>query len=206
VTDFDTASAVLESFRRSQPQMFEDREVHGIVAYARPSGLEIQVRVRTQDGLLRLTSLLPRKFTYMSKDGGASDIPVTVVVAPQSRATSTRSRTLNQVGLRAGDSCAGIDLLGHGTAGWLIYLNGVLVIVSNWHVLCGKGNDTPIGRPVLFGDLAIGSLYTFQPVTDGTNYWDYALASINDPTAVEGGMRPCDDGTTFDSPTELRNC
>lgn len=110
-----------------------------------------------------------------------------------------------QVAVRPGDPAAGIDLAGFGTAGWTIYLNGTLVCISNWHVLCGRGNATPIGRPILLNGARVAHLHAFEPVYFGSaiNGWDYALAAYDDVSAPVEEMRRCQDGTTLLYPRKL---
>lgn len=107
--------------------------------------------------------------------------------------------------VRAGDTAAGIDLAGFGTAGWTVELNGTLVCVSNWHVLCGLGNETPIGRSVLLKSQVLAGLHAFQPIHfgSGANSWDYALASYLDPNDALAEMRQCEDGSSNEYPLSL---
>lgn len=67
-----------------------------------------------------------------------------------------------------------------GTYGWGLFIDDRLCGISNWHVWCFKGNNTPLGNRIFFNEQNIGSLIHFEPVNSGgINNWDIAFAAFD---------------------------
>jgi hypothetical protein len=108
-------------------------------------------------------------------------------------------------GAKAGSGGYGQGLPGYGTLGWFIVLDGVLVAVSNHHVLCANGDDTPMGTPVFsLSQGRIGQLYDFDPLsTASPRLFDFALAEISSPSSVEPVFAACESGQVYRYPMRL---
>jgi hypothetical protein len=108
----------------------------------------------------------------------------------------------------AGIAGKGDGLVGHGTLGWYIVLDGVPVAVSNWHVLCPLQDKTQAGHPSLFLEngafVRFGTLHDFDPVdTANPRIFDFALSRIDDPSMISGLMTSCEDGHRHPYPMRL---
>lgn len=202
----DECNHIVSEFRSQSRLIFQNPNVHGLVVGLRDGVpvLTLLVLKKLPSDRVGLDERMPAFFEYDYEDQRRR-IETEVKEAPIARAHSTESSavTVNNK-VRAGESAAGVDLAGTGTAGWNILLNNVPVCVSNWHVLCGLGNATPIGRRVLMASRDIASLYTFQPIYFGAvNQWDYALAQYDSLASVAGSYRPCEDGSVKPYPRRL---
>lgn len=127
-------------------------------------------------------------------DGKEHDLEVRLVVKPQVYPQA-----------RAGENAFGDGLVGSGTLGWNLVLDGAVVALSNWHVFCPNGNDTQLGLDVFLDGAHEADLSVFQPVRRLGNTWDYALATYTNPALALAQMRGCDDdaGTVHPYPMAL---
>src|SRR5271166_6112155 len=133
---FDECRAILDQFRRAHPQILMRSEVHGVkvVITEDEPALGVLVTEEPAEESLLPDERLPERFAYAFQDHTAV-LPVRFIVQPVARA---------QVLCHPGDPASGNPANYYGTLGWNIYLNGVLVCLSNWHVFCAQGNGTPI--------------------------------------------------------------
>jgi hypothetical protein len=102
-----------------------------------------------------------------------------------------------------GDPASGDPQNYYGTLGWNFYLNHELVCLSNWHVFCKQGNETPIGASIAINGSVEATLYTFQRLYPSGNVYDYALARYIQPDDAAGIMRACDNGQSLPYPRTL---
>jgi hypothetical protein len=198
----DEANHIVSEFRNNFPMVLNDRNAHGLVVTMEGDEPILELRVRRKLPREQLSNdvLMPSMFAY-SFENKQSQIRTQVREAalPVLSSTTVAPRTYKAT---AGSIVKGEDSGNFvGTAGWNILLNNVPVCITNHHVICGRGNDTPFGRRVLFQDVDhffhdIASLYAFQPILDyGTNHWDYALARFDDISLASASYRPCQDRT-----------
>lgn len=103
----------------------------------------------------------------------------------------------------AGTDAFGAGLAGVGTYGWGFYLNGVPTALSNWHVLCPNGNNTPLGNRCFIDGQDVASLSSFERLGQRGNLWDLALATFDDEADLEAFMRQCVDGTRRPYPYKM---
>jgi hypothetical protein len=102
---------------------------------------------------------------------------------------------------------------GYGSLGWLFRSSEAVHFVSNWHILCGNGNESTGDEVVHVNDGAIrvvGQIRTFvevHPCTieDGEEHWnthDCAVARLNADSKVSFGSVDVD-GRTFAYPASI---
>lgn len=108
----------------------------------------------------------------------------------------------------AGSPGFGQGLNGYGTLGWFIYLDDQLVGVSNYHVLCASGDNTPLGTPVFSGNpgkaSALGSLHAFDALgTAFPRLFDFAMVAISDLSLISAEFVPCESGAKYQYPTRF---
>ena len=94
-------------------------------------------------------------------------------------------RVVAQDGFAVGTQAWGRGLKGYGTYGWLIHFDGQLCALSNWHVFCPNGNDTPIGHDIFIDGNIEATLEFYEPVMETGNIWDLAIARINNPSDAQ---------------------
>lgn len=189
---FEECEAVLDAFRQSHRRLLNEQGVHGVQVIVGDDGLVVELLVTTADQQLALESLLVQKTVQYYYAGQMKKVPIHVVVKQHARAHA-----------RPGDSAHGDGLPGSGTLGWNIILNGKVVCLSNWHVFCANGNDTPIGWDLFLDGRREATLYAFQQLTISDNTWDYALGEyINTADALDH-MRLCEDGSEIAYPQAL---
>lgn len=164
--------------------------------------------------LRELTELVGNEklFSY-SFDGEQKKIGIEVIERPIAKAYSadkhsTSSHLFDNNHLlidpvKAGDTAAGLGLSGYGTAGWNIILNGSAVCLSNWHVLCPFGNQSPLGSLIALNGVLQATLFSFQRVEITNNIWDYALAHFDNAAAACGEMRSCEEENAYPYPQRL---
>lgn len=101
----------------------------------------------------------------------------------------------------------GQGLQGVGTIGWSIILDEEPVMISNSHVFCPRGNDTPLGTPIMAtgatGTGSVGRLAYCYPMTQSNNLWDLAIAKYLPSVMPSGQMRSCEDGSRLPYPMKL---
>jgi hypothetical protein len=111
--------------------------------------------------------------------------------------------------VEAGAGAYGAGLAGTGTLGWSFVLDGKVVAVSNWHVLCPAGNATKIDTAAFARTSngyyeRVGALYEFEHVDDlAMNRWDFALLKYDDAAIPLAQMRQCADNSRYPYPTRL---
>lgn len=134
---------------------------------------------------------LPSIVAVLQQEGLSLDFSTELPPSPQAAA--------------AGSAGYGSGLQGYGTLGWFIILDGTLICISNHHVFCANGDETPIGTSVYAGfpnsGVRIGSLNYFDPLaTANPRLFDFATAAIDDPSLVAAAFSACADGSTFPYP------
>jgi hypothetical protein len=194
---FEECRAVLDQFKRAHPEFLMRSEVHG-VQVVQVQDKPVLVVLVTDD--VKKDSLLPDEglpdsFAYEFA-GQKIFVAVQVTVGPVAKAHTG-------VLCHPGDPASGDPVNYFGTLGWNVYLNNVLVCLSNWHVLCAQGNDTPIGWNVSINSSLEARLYAFQALYPTGNIWDYALAQYIQPVDAAGVMRSCVDGGVLPYPGSL---
>jgi hypothetical protein len=189
---FDECRAILDQFKRSNPGFLSRSEVHGVQVEFRHDQPTIAVLVTAEVMNALPDEMLPERFFY-EFEGRRAELPVEARIVPMARA---------QAGVlcHPGDEASGDPRHFFGTLGWNFYLNGVLVCLSNWHVMCAQGNNTPIPSIVYLNGSPEAALYTFKPVYSTGNVWDYALAQYLSPPDASGDMRSCADGSQLPCP------
>jgi len=113
------------------------------------------------------------------------------------------SNSLVGTPVQGGDTAWGETLPGQGTVGWSFVLNRVVVALSNWHVFCPNGNDTPLGWNLFLNNNLEATLSAFQALSKVGNIWDYALGQYINASDALAEMRPCDDGSQEPYPMAL---
>lgn len=108
-------------------------------------------------------------------------------------------------GIYHGTMARGRDLIGYGTVGLFFrtsHASNDVYAISNWHVFCPRGNDTPLGSLVEAAEVNVngsfgryrnvGNLVKFEEVHGGrlTNEWDLAIAKVSDPSIVRYAYPP----------------
>jgi hypothetical protein len=91
---------------------------------------------------------------------------------------------------------ARMDCVDQGTLGWFFVLNGTVVGLSNWHVLCRHGNASTLGDPIWVNcggrPEPNARLHHFVPMqSPEPNHMDLALARLDDPGRAQGEMPAC---------------
>ena len=215
---YEECTFIIKQFREVHPTIMMSRNVHGLqVAFVDEPVLQLVVTSKIERSKLPSDEIMLNSFIY-NYNGSQRNIRAEVITAkillphgkqlkiddslPASKAGNESARG---VGVRAGDTATATVLSGFGTAGWSFILNNVPVCLSNFHVLCGYGNDTPIGSRVNLKGQNIASLFVFQPITFGwvANTWDYALARYDNINDALGEMRKCQDGVVYPYPQKL---
>jgi hypothetical protein len=207
---------IIDEFKKHFPNILMGRNVHRLVVNATDDQpvLELYVTLKVDKSLLRTDEVMVKSFSYVFQ-GINKTIGSRVVERPiaqlqrdltfdESDQDTETAKLVDQA--HAGDSASNIDSANgaYGTCGWILYLNNVLVCVSNFHILCGMGNSTPLGRRVIINGRNIAGLYLFQPINfSGSNTWDYALARFDNAADVSDVMRSCEDGSFYTYPQQL---
>jgi hypothetical protein len=125
----------------------------------------------------------------LSSDGLGCSAALPQPTAPQRQGTC------------AGERCfpATTDRLDYGTLGWFIYLDGIPVGVSNYHVVCKAGDATPLMQTVVNSivdlgnaddDYKIGALHSFDSVEDNAHpIFDLALIRVSELSRLAGRFK-----------------
>ena len=203
---YDECTAILDQVRevRSGPlaAFLQRHDVHGVcvIAPGTEPVIQIQVLEHAVEKLALGEPPFSTVFTYIfGHEEKLARIEITM--APPARA---QGRPVNDDAARPGDPANGSWMAQFGTLGWTFYLNDVLVCMSNWHVFCAHGNNTPQNYPILLSGSPKALLYAYQPVyTRVANILDYALGKFIDPGDAADVMRPCDDGRSYPYPGRL---
>jgi hypothetical protein len=204
---YEECVSIIEQFRQQHPFVLMSSNVHGLIVNVVDGQPVLQLRVKSKVDKSQISKeeVMVSSFDYRFQDTDKS-IRAEVIETdiPQALKTETQAEESSRGFVPAGSSAKGIDLQGWGTAGWSIILKGVPVCVSNWHVLCGLGNDTPLGRRIILNNYNVASLYTYQPVYAGAkNLWDYALARYDNGSDALAEMVPCENGNVYIYPQNL---
>lgn len=210
--NYDECISILRQFEKAHALTLLDTSVTGVrVSMEGEPALEISVTTGTEVARFAQEFNVPQSFQYENQNG-KQYINVRVVesdiyeaLEAQGVLDSETDDALVALPTRSGDPARGVGLPGIGTAGWTIFLDGVLVCLSNWHVFCPAGNNTPIGHPVEINFQNVAAVHFFYPVPQALplNLWDLALAAYTDPTAATAQMRSCEDGVISPYPRRL---
>ena len=194
---FKECRAILSEFKQARPEILTLREVHGIhvVCPADRPQVVILVSDELSADSVRTNAPLLRNLDYeFEGKGGVASVELRV---------SPKPRAHTGVLCHPGDPASGNPQSHYGTLGWNFYLNNVLVGLSNWHVFCAHGNDTPVRFTESINGSVEASLYAFQALYSTGNYWDYALAQYIQPTDAAGVMRLCENASEMPYPGKL---
>lgn len=195
--EYDEGVAIVSQFKEKYPYSANSPHIHGI-------------QVAEHKGVPVIQLLLyPEIDASILDSEERGDDTFEYTFGDQSKTISTEivSRAVPRAHALAGSSARGAGMNGIGTAGWNIYFfqYNAYVCLSNWHVLCGQGNNTPLGTGVEIDGLPIATLYTFKELRDqpGNNIWDYAIARYGSHEDCEGRYRLCGDSVEHPYPKSL---
>lgn len=193
----------------------------------------LQSKLNTFQGLLPVDFLSRRDFIgiRINEDGSeitvvvATDVGKVAIFEGELAASAPVTEFLKREGISlhvaaeetptpftiaAGTPGFGQGLGGYGTLGWFIFLDNELVCLSNHHVFCANGDETPLGTmvyagfPYANGTIPIGSLSAFDILgTQEKRLFDLALASISDRSLIDGSFAACNNGTKYRYPQRL---
>ncbi|MEI7460048.1 MAG: hypothetical protein WCK15_11620 [Pirellula sp.] len=189
---FEECETILAAFHDQYRHLLTEEGVHGVQVAWRKEGLVLEVLVKTEGQQRTVEKGVQTEPVAYNYKGEKKQISIRVVVRAIARAQA-----------RPGSSAHGDTLPGAGTLGWNVVLNGQTVCLSNWHVFCPMGNDTPLGWDLIFGTRREATLSAFQPLATAGNVWDYALGQYVNSTDASDHMRLCDDGTESSFPQGL---
>lgn len=202
---YEESIVLLKQFRKTFSFAYRDPVVVGVevIDEGKPS-----IVVEITSNSTNLKDLLPNSISYFW-DGEQREADIRTNLSKIRyflNEQSLKSGTKAIAGrVRAGDAAQAANSIFSGTVGWSFRLNGVVVGISNWHVLCMFHNDTPKKSRILLNNLNIAELYAFEKVFGGgyPNTWDYALARYDNPHDAEGSVRLCQDGSQREYPQDL---
>lgn len=178
----ELAEKIIDAFSSQNVALVSDTIVHGVDVVLNEGEFSIRICVadNNQERIRSLKSLPAFKFEA-ALEKQTLILPVFFEQVPMARAQ-----------FAPGDPISPAGASYHGTGGWNFYLNDRPMILSNWHVLCDQGNQTPIGRRILVNGADIASLHAFLHVNSGRqNDWDYALARFDSEASLSAFMRRC---------------
>lgn len=198
----DQLEEVLREFDRNFGNVQKNEFIHGIQAVVDGDQIKVEILIDAEaKDKANVASLgLPKQFSFAASHG-----EVKVEIVPLVR---NQARPLAEIGTFA----YGDGLGGNGTLGWNLKLDDKYVCLSNWHILCPNGNDTPRGgnnpaspglKIYLSGTNA--RLLDFVPVRlDQDNNWDLAYGEYIYEWDCEPVVRRCfPDDLQYDYPTQL---
>jgi hypothetical protein len=216
---YEECQAILKQFQDRHRLLMMRDGIHG-VQVAEPGVLQILTVTPQDETVLPKQLQIPANFTYRYEDKDKT-LQTKSIVTEIYRALTTESstgagntatkrskvvpdakETRAENGCEPGDEARG-DMWSYGTAGWNFYLNNVPLCISNWHVLCARGNATPLGSDIVLSGENWATLYMFDPVHIHRNVWDVAFARYRDPHRALDTMRPCEDGSRLPYPDRL---
>jgi hypothetical protein len=187
----DEGSAAVEQFMQQlNIQLFPASKIHSVGLMTSPKKEQKQfIEVLILPGHDK--PHLPETFTYNYPE----KTPVTVPVVHE-------FRPMAEANVRIGHTARGVNSnnnMQNCTAGWIIYYNARVAVVSCHHALCANGNNSLVGtQDVELSGVVNAKLYCFERLNlDGTppdNLWDLAIARFNNASDAEGWYRRCDDG------------
>lgn len=189
---YDAIAALLETVRSGElGYLYREPDVVAIGVDTSGQRPIVVVTADSKGAADRLRKTLPKRIAVAEDEA-----EITVIVGERLFPT-----------FDAGRPAVGAGLSGYGTAGWNIALMGAsglhVVTISNWHVLCARGNDTALNTPVFLDGMRLARLYAFEPLQPSGNIWDFALAEFLSPTDANGAFRRCDDDSLRPYPQRL---
>jgi hypothetical protein len=112
---------------------------------------------------------------------------------------------------RCSDHCYTANRSDAGTLGWFFCLDGQPLGIGSYHVLCPRGDDTPLHTTCVYrcadadaDDFRIGSLWNYDRAdAAGKRLFDCALVRVDDPGRLTGALAICDNGARRPYPQEL---
>jgi hypothetical protein len=194
--EFDECVAIIDAFKSGYPNVLIRKNAHGIqviVENGEPL-VELLVTAQVEESQLKADEVMPNTLTY-SKNGLEQEISTRVVERQIPSAQGQMGRPAIGTGATPGE---------FGTLGWNFILNNQMTCMSNWHVFCQNGNQTPIGTGITISNTGSiwdgtvqANLSAFQPISpNGANFWDYALGIYVNQADFMTQFRPCADGKT----------
>lgn len=188
---------VIDQFLNANPNVLMNEFVIGVIIKFENKKNTLQVLVKEESFIKVLSQEISiKEFSYQyEKEQKSMAFLIISSTMPTAHATP----------VKAGQKAQPVNHPYYGTAGWNIFLNGTLVCVSNWHVLCKNGNSSQIGERIKINDSEIASLYAYEPINFGGAYniWDYALAKYDNSNDVLGDMETCQNGNIYPYPQQL---
>ncbi|TYO61377.1 hypothetical protein FXV83_38340 [Bradyrhizobium hipponense] len=205
--ELQECKSIVEQFKSQHRLLMMRHDIHGIqINVEGDPVLEIVVDGSAEESLVASAQRVPDTFEY-AHEGQTKSIPTVISrkAVPRAHSSSPARKVVPEtgIGVRGGDEAWGSGLNGHGTVGWSFYLDGVPVCLSNWHVFCANGNQTPLGTPIFLKGVSKATLYMFQSLEASGNSFDLALGRYNDPADALAEMRACEDGSTRPYPMAL---
>ncbi len=186
---YDECLGILSQFRDRCQWVVRAQGVHAIqVALVNEEKREFALQIATEDAKrARLLENVPSRFRY-EFGGITEEIETQLIEEPMDSFEACQ--------VEAGQSAFGGIYLG--TVGWnvLRYPGLEHIALSCWHVLCGKGNDTPLGYPVSLGGSTDAKLWDFVPTfpARAINNWDVAMAEYDRVDDMCRAFKACQAG------------
>jgi hypothetical protein len=175
----DKAALIIEQFIKAHDIVLSDDAIHGIDVVLIEGAPSIRLCIQNQGALVF------QNFDAFIADINGEELRLKVLA---------EEVEIPDVHYSPGDSAAPSGVNYYGTAGWNFYLGDDPMVMSNWHVLCDSGNNTPIGRRVLLDGKNIAGLNWFVKIKENdVNIWDLALAKLDESYHLSAYMRRCPD-------------
>lgn len=195
----EEAQIILSAFRDKIPEFLDPNNddvkfVTGVQVVA-DANSEPLIQVALEHG--RDQTELPDEVhkTSFEVTVGQDSLVVPVVYVNRSRAKPLGARPPGELTaepeleIPAGTLAQGLPYGLRGTYGWGFVVNGDAYALSNWHILCPEGNDSPLTTRVKLQYYDVATLAFFEPMQDTGNVWDFAVAKLDDPNLLIGAFR-----------------
>lgn len=114
---------------------------------------------------------------------------------------------------RCSDHCYSANRTDAGTLGWFFCLDGQPLGIGSYHVLCPRGDNTPLHSTCIYWcacagageeDFRIGTLWNYdRGDAAGKRLFDCALIRVDDVGQLTGALAICDNGMRRPYPQEL---
>lgn len=189
-----------KAFETAYQHLYTDPDFLGI--YLSADGTTLKLRCKRGSALFAQLQSAALPATAIAVHGAEFKVQ-NVLVVEDDIPTAHTGQVLG------GSQARGVGLAGWGTLGWSIVLDGFPIGVSNWHVLCVKGNATQRGDQVEIITSAgryevVGGVYDFDEIYNAkANLWDFALVKYDSLNIPIDKMRVCDDGVQRAYPMRL---
>lgn len=186
--NYDEALSILNNFNENYPNLIFDKDIFKVSFQENEkSQFTLNISINKSADVKNLSDSYNIPTTFLFKDEKGEEREFNILIQPENEIVAHS--------VEMGTSARHINLPGYGTYGWGFILNGAPVALSNWHVFCPNGNNTPLGSRVQLDNQEIAALSFFEPVSDsGVNQWDMALATFDKIEDMKPAFRPCQNG------------